>query len=175
MRTSDFERLYAEHAGDVLSFLAYRIGDRHLAEDLTADAFERIYRARRRFDPRRASEKTWVYAVALNCLRSHIRHERTANRALPALAADGAAPEAGFEQVEVRDLLRRSFQVLSEAEREVFALRYGGDLSLPEIARVTGTSRTTAEGRLYGGLRKLREHVQAAGPPSKRPTYVADV
>ncbi|MBA3328572.1 MAG: RNA polymerase, partial [Solirubrobacterales bacterium] len=65
MREGDFERLYAEHAQPLFGFLAYRTGDRALAEDLLADTFEAAYRARRRFDRRKASERTWLYAIAL--------------------------------------------------------------------------------------------------------------
>jgi DNA-directed RNA polymerase specialized sigma24 family protein len=55
MNDDDFERLYADEAAGLFSFLAYRTGDRALAEDLLADAFERALRARRRFDLRRGS------------------------------------------------------------------------------------------------------------------------
>ena len=41
MRDRDFERLFAEHAAPLFGFLVYRTGDRALAEDLLADAFER--------------------------------------------------------------------------------------------------------------------------------------
>ena len=46
MRDDEFERLYAAEAAGLFSFLAYRTGDRALAEDLLADAFERALRAR---------------------------------------------------------------------------------------------------------------------------------
>ena len=58
MRDADFERLYGQHAEPLFAFLAYRTGDRVLAEDLLADTFERALRARRRFDRRRGSEKS---------------------------------------------------------------------------------------------------------------------
>jgi RNA polymerase sigma-70 factor (ECF subfamily) len=50
---------------------------------------------------------------------------------------------------------------LAAEEREAVALRFGADLSVPEIARVLGVSLTTAEGRVYRGLRKLREQLDA--------------
>jgi RNA polymerase sigma factor (sigma-70 family) len=160
MRVSDFERIYAEHGPGIVRFLAYRAGSRAVAEDLAAEAFERIYRTRRRFDPRRASEKTWVYAVAMNCLRDHLRRELAERRALERVAPLGArGGDEDLEQIEDRDSLQRAIAVLSDPEREVLALRYGGDLTVPEIARVIGTSRTTAEGRLYGALRKLRDEL----------------
>ena len=53
-----FEELYAEHARPLVRFLMYRTGDAALAEDIAADTFERVLRARRSFDPRKASKKT---------------------------------------------------------------------------------------------------------------------
>ena len=82
MRREDFERLYEEHAQPLFGFLAYRTGDRPLAEDLLADTFERALKARNRFDRRKASEKTWLYAIALNLLRDSARRAKTEARAL---------------------------------------------------------------------------------------------
>src|SRR5271166_5081366 len=139
MRDEQFERLYAAHAQALFGFLSYRTGDRVLAEDLLADTFERALRARRRFDPRRASEKTWLYAIALNCLRDHGRRRAAEGRALERISS-GAPSEATdpIQSLSDRDLLSRSLAVLSEDEREVIALRFGADLTVPEIAKVTG-------------------------------------
>src|ERR1039457_3028862 len=96
MRDDAFERLYTEHAQALYAFLSYRSGDRVLAEDLLADTFERALRARRRFDPRKASEKTWLYAIALNCLRDHARRRSTEGRALERIAS-GPSPRSTGE------------------------------------------------------------------------------
>ena len=159
MRQSDFERLYGEHAGSLFSFLAYRTGDRVLAEDLVADTFERALRARRRFDRRRASEKTWLYSIGLNCLRDHLRRRSVEQRVLAtsAPAEPAASPELG--RLEARDAVQRALEVLSDEERETIALRYGGDLTMPEIAKATGERLTTIEGRVYRALRKLRDEI----------------
>ncbi len=158
MRDDSFEQLYAEHAQALFGFLVYRTGDRVLAEDLLADTFERVLRARRRFDPRKASKKTWLYAIALNCLRDHARRRSTESRALERMSS-GPNPGSSGEMDEVsdRDLISRSLRVLTDEEREAIALRFGADLTVPEIARLTGEPLTTMEGRVYRALRKLRE------------------
>src|ERR671927_155856 len=98
MRDADFERLYNAEAAGLFSFLAYRTGDRGLAEDLLADTFERALRGRARFDRRRGSEKTWLYAIALNVLRDHARRTAAEGRALErAPGAPGRDPFAGGE------------------------------------------------------------------------------
>jgi RNA polymerase sigma factor (sigma-70 family) len=159
-----FERLYAQHAQALYAFLGYRTGDRVLAEDLLADTFEHAFRARRRFDRRRASEKTWLYSIALNLLRDHYRRKGTEAKALnEAAAALSAGSNGGIEHVSERDLVARGLEALSEEEREAIALRFGAELTVPEIARLTGEKLTTVEGRVYRALRKLREAIDSGG------------
>ena len=157
MRESDFERLYEEHAQALFGFLAYRTGDRALAEDLLADTFERVLRARKRYDPRKAGAKTWLYSIALNLLRDHARRKDAEQRALSRGAAgDGATAEDPFASIEARDAVGRALGKLSAEEREAVSLRVGGDLTIPEVASVLGEPLDRIEGRVYRGLRKLR-------------------
>ena len=171
INTSDFERLYSEHAGRLYSFLAYRTGSPTLAEDLVADTFERVLMARKPFDPRRSSEKTWIYTIALNRLRDLARQSSAEGRALSRLtteAENGSGNGAGgngFEAVESRQIVMASLARLGEDQREVLALRYGSDLSLAEIARVIGKPRSTVESRLYKGLEHLRAELADAEAP----------
>jgi RNA polymerase sigma factor (sigma-70 family) len=156
MRDDEFERLYAAEAAGLFSFLAYRTGDRALAEDLMADAFERALRARGRFDRRRASQKTWLYAIALNLLRDHARRAAAESRAFERTGAPEVPGGTALEHVEHRDEVQRALETLSAEEREAVALRFGADLTVPEMARVLGEPLTTVEGRVYRALRKLR-------------------
>lgn len=157
MRDEQFEQLYAEHAAGLLSFIAYRTGDRALAEDVLADTFERVLKARRRFDPRRGSAKTWVYSIALNVLRDRVRRREAEQRALErtGVGAERVPDEIG--RVEDRQTVMAALDELSDEEREAVALRFGADLTVPEIARLSGERLTTIEGRVYRGLRKLRD------------------
>ena len=167
MRHDEFERLYTAEAQGLFAFLAYRTGDRTLAEDLLADAFERALRARRGYDRRRGSQKTWLYAIALNVLRDHARRAAAEGRAYER-AADPSSEPAGagrdlgtapdpFAGVEARDELARALSALSAEEREAIALRFGAELTVPEMASVLGEPLTTVEGRVYRALRKLRD------------------
>ena len=162
MRQADFERLYEEHAQGLFAFLSYRTGDRALAEDLVADTFERALKARRRFDPRRGSEKTWLYSIALNRLRDQGRRAGAEGRATERLATAAPSHDEGgaTERVETRATLAGALEVLTAEEREAVALRFGADLSLREMARVSGVRVTTAEGRLYRALGKLRDALE---------------
>jgi RNA polymerase sigma-70 factor (ECF subfamily) len=153
-----FDRLYSEHAERLLGFLVYQTGDRALAEDVLADTFERVLTTRRTFRGR-ASEKTWLYSIALNRLRDLARRRGVEQRALERAGAGAAAGPDELDGVEERDRLHRALLGLSNEERVAVALRFGGDLSLREIADLLEEPQTTVEGRLYRGLRRLRDEL----------------
>jgi RNA polymerase sigma factor (sigma-70 family) len=161
MRRADFDRVYADHAQAVFAFLAYRTGDRVLAQDLAADTFEAALRARRRFDRTRGNERTWLMTIALNRLRDHARRQAAEARAYERVRAGAAEDDAGagFEAVADRDLVLRALARVSEEERECLALRFGADLTLKEIAAALDEPESTVEGRVYRGLRKLRDEL----------------
>jgi RNA polymerase sigma factor (sigma-70 family) len=153
LNDADFERLYTEEAQGLFAFLAYRTGDRSLAEDLLADAFERALKGR--FNPRKGSAKTWLYSIALNLLRDHLRRAAAEGRAYQRVDTSPAGdPVADFD---ARDELLRAMATLSPEEREAIALRFGAALTVPEMAAILGQPLTTVEGRVYRALRKLRE------------------
>ena len=159
MRRDDFERLYEEHAQPLFGFLAYRTGDPALAEDLLADTFERALRARKRFDRRKASEKTWLYTIALNLLRDSARRSKIEARALERIPRERAGAPDELTAVEHRDEIQRALLTLSDEEREAIALRFGGDLTVPEIAKLLKQPLPRVEGRVYRALRKLRDQL----------------
>jgi RNA polymerase sigma factor (sigma-70 family) len=161
MLTNDLERLYRTEATPLYGFLAYRTGDPDLAEDLLADTFERALRARRRFNPLRGSKRTWLFSIALNCLRDRKRREGAERRALERAPASLAPPATTVELVERKVTLDDALHTLSPEEREALALRYGADLTLREMAAVTEQPRTTVEGRVYRALAKLRDELSA--------------
>ena len=165
MRDEDFERLYSEHGQALFGFLVYRTGDRVLAEDLVADTFERVIRARRRFDRRKGTEKTWIYTIALNRLRDVQRSAAAERRAIERVAESPGSGESPrpHEAVEHRDSVTRAIRILSDEEREAVALRFGAELTVPEIAKLLGEPLTTVEGRVYRALRKLRNELE---PPA---------
>ena len=160
MRDADFESLYEREAQALYAFLAYRTGDRALAEDLLADTFERALRSRKRYDARKGSQRTWLYAIAMNLLRDHARRAATEGRAVERVTSGTAASaDSAAEAVERRDELQRALAGLTEEEREAIALRFGADLTLPEMARILDQPLTTVEGRVYRALRKLRQRI----------------
>ena len=162
MRDEQFERLYSEHARGLYSFLAYRTGDNTLAEDLVGDTFVRVLKARRRFDPRKGSEKAWIYSIAMNLLRDAARRRQTEGRALEQAVPVGPHGYSPHELIETRDELRHAIEKLPPEEQDAIALRFGGDLNGPEIAEIMDLSVANVQQILSRSLRRLRAALDAA-------------
>jgi RNA polymerase sigma-70 factor (ECF subfamily) len=153
-----FEQLYEEHAAGLFRFVLYRTGDRTMAEDLVAEAFARALGARWGFDPERGSAGSWLHSIALNLIRDSARRRAAEQRARERLQGDDRLLQEAAENEAVveRQSVAAAMEKLSEDERSAVAMRFGGDLTVPEIAELTGEPLTTVEGRVYRALRKLR-------------------
>jgi RNA polymerase sigma factor (sigma-70 family) len=157
---SEFARVYDTHVFAVYGFVMYRVRDKPTAEDLTQATFVRALDAWSRYDPRKSSERTWLLAIARNLLIDHHRRDRS-DRSQPFDEYESpsvAGPEARL--TEGPDL-EQALAELSEREREVIALRFGGDLSGPEIAELTGLSLANVQQITSRSLRKLRVLLEA--------------
>ena len=153
--------LYEEHVWAVYGFFGYRVRSRADAEDLTQLTFERALRAWGRFDPDRASARTWLISIASNLLIDHYR--RTA-RSAGADRGSSLAAGAGHRGRGCRAVAgaRRGARGAGERERELIALRFGGELTGPEIADLTGLSLANVQQILSRSLRKVRAKLEGA-------------
>lgn len=161
-----FARLYDEHIWTVYGFFGYRLGSREDAEDLTQQTFERALKAWERFDERRAGPATWLMSIARNLLIDHHRADRS-DRVEP-IGEEGLRPEhqpAGEDpghSVGLDPELETALSRLNDREREVLALRFGADLTGPEIAGMTGLSVANVQQILSRSLRRLRGELDTA-------------
>ena len=160
----DLRRVYLDHVEAVYAFCAYAV-DRTTAEDITAATFERVIRSWRSYDSRRASERTWILTIARNLLTDHYRRQShrqaVSTDEYPSLLAQLAANDDPAVQALATDALRAWLDLLGEREREVLALRYAGDQTASEIARITGLSSDNVSQIISRSLRKLRQYASA--------------
>jgi RNA polymerase sigma-70 factor (ECF subfamily) len=155
----DVSDLYASHLDRVYAYFAYRVSDVADAEDLTSATFERVVRHAARFDPRRASAGTWLFAIAERQLIDHYRRQGRRDESPiveddPALVAPDDRPSIGLAPE-----LQRAVDGLSDRERRVVGLRYGAGLTGREIAEVIGATEANVHQILSRALRRMRQEM----------------
>ena len=156
---ASFEALYRSSADAVYAYTASLLRDRSAAEEVTATAFERAFRKQRSFDPRRGTQRAWLFGIARNAALDELRRRKRAATLVEDPAADEAAPES--EDLERRATVRAALASLEAGDRELIALKFHAGLGNAEIAAVLGISASNAGTRVHRAVTRLREACHA--------------
>lgn len=157
----DWEITYREYLPRVYNFFRYRLGDRALAEDLTAATFEKAWRGRSRFRRDLSAFSTWLFTIARNVAIDYFRKKE---QDLPLeVMQEQADPKSLEETVQRNQDFARLSTLLSQLpvrEREVIAFKYGAGLNNREIAHLTRLSASNVGIILYRVVEKLRAEME---------------
>jgi RNA polymerase sigma-70 factor (ECF subfamily) len=128
------------------------------ADDVLGEVFVGVARGIRRFEGDEDALRRWVFTIAYRCLvderRSRSRRARLLHRSQP---KDAPAPDEPFDPELVRAL-----HCLTPEQREVVTLRFVADLSIDEVARITGRPSGAVKSLQHRALRQLGQLLRAA-------------
>jgi RNA polymerase sigma-70 factor (ECF subfamily) len=161
-----FETWYAESMPRLFNFIAYRVHDQALAEDITATVCEKAVKNLHLYDEDRGAFNAWMFGIARHEVQHALRNQRRRPPALsldslPEVQADGASVEHIAERRALFHLAQHHLSHLPDREQELIALRFGAGLSHGEISRFLGMNPVTARVVLHRALSKLRSALQA--------------
>ncbi len=153
-----FLELYDENADALFRHCSFRVRDREQARDLTQEAFARLWEHLAEGNDVE-NWKAFLFRIANNLLIDHYRKKKESS--LDALTEEGFEPvgEGAGAVIDVaagREALRM-VKRLPKGYREVILLRYVSDLSIGEIAKVTGESENAISGRIHRAISKLKQ------------------
>ncbi|MBY8879545.1 RNA polymerase sigma factor [Streptomyces sp. PLK6-54] len=159
-----FAELYHRHAGELLRYVARRLGPA-LADDVVGETFLIAFRRRTRYDRTRTKALPWLYGIAANVMSQHRRSELRAYRALARTGVDPVAQSTGSDADSVdgkvtaqasAPAIAAALRSLSEGDRHVLLLFAWADLSYEEVAEALGIPLGTVRSRLNRARRKMR-------------------
>ena len=148
---SAFDALFARHAVRVHAYLRRMVGTT-TAEDLTQTTFLSVVRSRDRFQ-RGARFRPWLYAIAGNAARDHVRRARFEQ-------LDGQTPEQSEEPLLPDPAMEKAVHValveLPLQQREAILLHRFQGFSFGEIAETLGLTESAVKVRAHRGYVRLR-------------------
>jgi RNA polymerase sigma factor (sigma-70 family) len=161
MGLEPFEAVVAAHHAEIYRYLCRVTGRASEAEDLSQEAFLRGFRAYRTLGPE-ANVRAWMFAIATNLYRNHVRSEirrRAAHATVKGRdrETDGEGPEGEALFNEARAVLEATIERLPLKQRVAFVLRKVHDLSYEEIARSLECSAEAARAHVFQAFRKIRQ------------------
>ena len=152
-----FLLLYERYRKGIFSFAHRLLGSQPAAEDVAHDCFAAILGNFHRFNPGRASLKTYLYATARNLARKHLRDpDNEASEEIPEDLATEVGPLNRLLDRELCDVVRSAIARLPPLQREVLVLCEYEDLSLAEIATIVTADLGTVKARLHRARINLR-------------------
>ncbi|MYC77533.1 RNA polymerase sigma factor [Candidatus Poribacteria bacterium] len=164
-----FAKLVRKYQKQVHALAWRKVGDFHIAEEITQDTFLRVYKKLSTLkDPNRFAG--WLYRIAARQCHAWLRKKRMQTQSLEdtdikliegttysQYIAEERAKAATDAQ---RDIVQRLLARLRESERTVVTLHYFGEMTCEEISRFLGVSASTVKSR----LRRARHRLKKAEP-----------
>lgn len=162
----DFVDVYDEHLGPLWRFVRSRVPDPYAAEDLTAEVFSRAWKGWGRFDPERGNAAAWLFGIAHNVVADWWRqrpaevamedgHEPDPSRVHAGVGAPADPADQPLRR-EATERVAAAVAGLSQRDRDVLALRYGGGLPVVDVAAVMEVSLSAAKMTISRALERLR-------------------
>jgi RNA polymerase sigma factor (sigma-70 family) len=173
-----FAELFDRHYPAILRYLRRRVGY-ELADDLAAETFIVAFRQRHRYQPKRPDAAAWLYGIAGNLLRQHVRAEQRRLRAYARVVPDPVGPDIGdgvADRVDAGAAARRAALAVADLpaeQREVLLLFAWAGLDATGIASAVGVPPGTVRSRLHRARQRLRHQLglaDAKEPGQLQPT-----
>jgi RNA polymerase sigma-70 factor (ECF subfamily) len=158
-----FESLFRQYQGVVFSWIMRIVRNAATAEELTVEAFWRMYRARAQFDVAKGNCGGWLRRIATNVALDHLRHARSEvplEDDLPCTSTSGDAPG---ERAELQRQILGAINDLSPRVRAAVLLALVEEEPYEDIAQALGISVGAVKVRVFRGVRILRKQLSGLG------------
>ncbi|MGN9162354.1 RNA polymerase sigma factor [Clostridium sulfidigenes] len=157
---TEFEDIYKNYFKDIFLYIYSLSGDRHIAEDITAETFMKAIKSIERFKGN-CDIRVWLCQIAKNCYFSFLRKKKKTVH-LDELSEQ--KDNFNFEQIisstEESMKIHEILHNLDEPYKEVFSLRVFGELSFKQIACLFGKSDNWACVTYHRARNKIKERME---------------
>jgi RNA polymerase sigma-70 factor, ECF subfamily len=164
---ADFAALYHDHARAVHRFALFLSGQSAIADDLTSEAFVRVWTARERVDL--VTVRGYLFAIVRNLHLQHVHRERRRVPLDEQIPARDAGPEERARDRSTMRAVLAALDTLPDVDRAAVLMRAGDGLPYEEIARALGISLSAAKVKVHRARLKLAETLESMGKTEARP------
>lgn len=152
-----FTKIFKEYAKTLHRYLFYKTGNANLSQDLTQEAFTRLWKncANVLVD----GAKNYTFKIANNLLKNEYKHQKVVLKfeQKPHTNHSIESPEYLLEEKELKARMDAAIANLPEKQRVVFLMSRIDKKTYKEIAAILGISKQAVEKRIYLALDSLRK------------------
>ena len=160
-RREVFADMYDTHMPGIYRYICYKVGNASLAEDLTADVFEKALIHIGSYKREKAAPSTWLTTIARNTVTDYFRKsgriQVVREDDAPEVAEEGPGIADQVTRLEEVRQLRQGLSLLPQLDQDIISLKFGTGMNNREIARTLKVSESNVGTRLYRAVRRLRD------------------
>ena len=159
-----FQKLFYNFHDTLFRFVAYRVQDSDLAEDITQETFLRVWKTRKSLIPEKSFFSIKA-SISTNLCYDHFRHVEVRNRHEDQIPQFGKSHFDDPEAVNQAEMLQEEIQKIINEKlpdkcRAIFILSRIENRSNPEIAEILDLSTRTVENQIYRALKILKKNLK---------------
>jgi RNA polymerase sigma-70 factor (ECF subfamily) len=161
-----FAQLYRAHVQTIYRYVAHRVSDDQLAEDLTGDVFARALQGLGRYQDRGRPFVAWLYRIAHARVVDHYR--KTDRRPAESdiedepIRVDTDMDEAMVQQ-QVAQTLRAAIAELTDDQQQVIVLRFIEGHRIDRVAQLMSKQPNAIKALQHRALRALAKRLERTG------------
>lgn len=144
---------------EILRYCLWHAPNRDLAEDAAQETFLKAIRYYDRY-VHKGKCKAFLYRIAANTCVDMRRRMRAGESSIEDIPEELPCEEPGFQRIHDDLNFRRQIRALPPEQQEVLLLRFGQELTLRQIAQITGTPLRTVQSRLRAALKRLKSQIE---------------
>lgn len=154
-----FQWVFDQHSETIRNFIYYRCGNIEQAEDITQEAFIKLWENCKKVLVEKA--KSFVMKVAQNAFYKEYQHQKVMLKQTekPMPPMESIAPDFLMEEKEFLNRLEKAIADLAPKQREVFLLSRKDKKTYREIAEIIGITQKAVERRMSIALEELRQKI----------------
>lgn len=167
-----FKSLINRYTTPIYNFAA-RLTNQNDAPDIIQETFIKVWKNINRFDPSKASFRTWIFTIARNTVADFLRKKRnplfsdmenynedvncSSDYFEENIPDDQILPDVALEKLQDKEFLNNTMKKLSVNENEILILHYQEEMTFDEIGKILNKSLNTVKSKHRRTLIKLRK------------------
>lgn len=153
----NWQEVYDQLLPRVFHYFCYKIGDKLIAEELTAITFEKAWINREKYKNDQSAFQFWLFGIAQKVAVNHFRKNRREVLIDSMHLLSSQNVEEDVEKQMDFEKLTATLNILSDRERSLISLKYGAELNNREIAKQTGLSESNVGTIIFRAVSNLRK------------------
>lgn len=163
-KEKSFIYIFETYYKRIYNYIYYRVNCNEEAEDLTSQVFEKVMLKIETYSESKSPFEVWLFAIARNVIKDYFRslkkHKFFSMDKIEKFISIEKNPEDIVVKAETNDKLLKSLNILNTRERNIVALKFGGNLKNKEIAEILDITESNVGVILYRIMKKLKTEME---------------